>query len=254
MAQQTYTPAELAALKAQYEAGGVYETGLRAVGPKPGLFSWWPFAALARVSWQQISSRFGDRYNSVGVERTSWLWHLGVDWHLPVGTPIVAIADGDITAVIPETDPTSGPRGNTIIQTVEHGYALPTPGEIITASYTHLQGFNVSANQRVRRGDVIGSLGQSGPNVGRAHLHLNIMSSRGSAAINDPLTGPDSFRYRYDFLQLMSGDMTPISPVNPPLRKVPVAFIDHRGVIYPQSATVIWPFVCRTRGLWSLFA
>jgi len=249
-----YTPAQLAALKAQYEANGVFETGLRAVAPRRWPWNWWPFSSVVKVFWSQISSRFGDRYNRVGVERTGWLWHLGVDWHLPIGTPIVAIANGNVQAAIPETDPASGARGNTVIQTVEHGYALADPGEMITASYTHLQSFNVAVGQRVRRGDVIGYLGQSGPNVGSPHLHLNVMSSRGSAAITDPITGaPTGFLYRYDFLQLLLGDMTPINPIDPPVRKVPIAFVDQAGAIYPRGATVIWPFVCKTSPAWRLW-
>lgn len=246
-----YTPAQLAALKAQYEAGGVFDTGLKAVAPTNRPFSWRPCLETGCVTWPRISSGFGDRYNSVGAERGGWLWHLGTDWHLPIGTPIVAIGDGDVKAVIPESDPASGARGNTVIQSVEHGYALADPGEKITASYTHLQNFNVAVNQPVQRGDVIGYLGESGPNVGSPHLHLNIISDRGGATITDPITGAQTgFSYRYDFLQLLSGDMTPINPANPVPRAVPIAFVDQTGAFYPRRATVIWPFVCKTTLAW----
>jgi len=245
------SPQQLAVYKAEYEAGGVFETGLRPAGPKCFPFSWWPGC----VAWARISSGFGSRYNRVGNERDGWLWHLGTDWHEPVGTPIVAIADGNVTAAIPETDPASGARGNTVIQTVEHGYALPDSTEPIFASFTHLQSLNVVTGQRIRRGDVIGTLGASGPNVGSPHLHLNVYSgSRPSATVSNPGAPNTSFRYRYDFLQLMSGDMTPITPADPPVpRPVLISFMDQVGKIYPSKATVIWPFICEATYFWRIW-
>lgn len=250
----TYTAAQLASLKAQYEAGGVFATGLTAAPPGVRPLAWWPVPVSRGVSWPRISSGFGDRHNSVGVERSGWLWHLGTDWHLPIGTPVLAIANGVVAAAISETDPASGPRGNTVIQSVEHGSMLGNPAEAITASYTHLQSFRVVANQRVRRGELIGFLGQSGPNVGTPHLHLNVMSSRPAATITDPITGAQTrFLYRYDFLQLLSGDMRPINPAGPAARAVPISFMDQRGAIYPAGATVIWPFFCRASLAWRLW-
>ena len=84
--------------------------------------------------------------------------HKGTDFGAPTGTPIMAAGDGKITH-----RGTKGGYGNTII--IQHG------GNITTL-YAHLSKFNrkVKYGSRVKQGQVIGYVGQSGLATG-PHLH-----------------------------------------------------------------------------------
>jgi murein DD-endopeptidase MepM/ murein hydrolase activator NlpD len=87
-------------------------------------------------------------------------FHQGLDLVAPIGTKVVAPADGIVTKV-----GQSGGFGNSIF--VSHGYGIIT-------RYGHLSGFNVKIGQRVKRGDVIGMVGSTGRSTG-PHLHYELL-------------------------------------------------------------------------------
>ena len=210
--------------KEQYIAAGIFETGLLPEMPED-------------ANCPGITSGFADRYNRSGTLRSEyspWLSHAGVDWGLPEGTPIVAIADGQVIAR--QADAPGSATGNQVIIRHQDG-----PDDI-SASYVHLSGFNVDANQEVKRGQVIGFVGKTGKGVTYPHLHLNVY---GRALVR---LGDRKLRYRYDFLQFLSGDMTPIDPVKKRNQKVKVSYIDQFGKVHPPETKVIWPFICQVKG------
>lgn len=82
--------------------------------------------------------------------------HLGVDLAARMGTPVHATADGRVGA--------AGMRGGYgLMVELEHGAGMET-------RYGHLSRLNVTAGQRVSRGDVIGFVGSTGLSTG-PHLH-----------------------------------------------------------------------------------
>ena len=85
--------------------------------------------------------------------------HRGLDLRGGEGDPIHAADDGVVVLV---SDHYYG--GKTVV--VDHGLGVLT-------AYLHLSGFNVDKGQRVRRGDVIGSVGSTG-RVTAPHLHLSL--------------------------------------------------------------------------------
>ena len=85
--------------------------------------------------------------------------HPGIDWSMGTGTPILAAADGIVRA---RTQSSTGYGWRIVI---EHGNGYHT-------LYAHLSGFNVTLNQRVSAGDVIGWSGDTGD--GPAHLHFGV--------------------------------------------------------------------------------
>ena len=88
--------------------------------------------------------------------------HTGVDWADRIGTPIVSAGNGVISKA--EWDSGYGRRIE-----VEHGNGY-------TTSYNHLSGFarGIKDGVRVRQGQVIGYLGNSGLSTG-PHLHYEVM-------------------------------------------------------------------------------
>jgi murein DD-endopeptidase MepM/ murein hydrolase activator NlpD len=86
-------------------------------------------------------------------------FHPGIDISTPIGTRVVAPADGIVLSCAQ-----SGGYGNAII--VDHGYG-------VVSRYGHLDSYNVRAGQRVHRGDVIGFVGNTGRSTG-PHLHYEV--------------------------------------------------------------------------------
>jgi murein DD-endopeptidase MepM/ murein hydrolase activator NlpD len=87
-------------------------------------------------------------------------FHEGIDFTAPVGTPIYATGDG----VVSVAEYNSGGYGNTI--KVNHGYSYETV-------YAHLSRIKVKKGQRVKRGEVIGFMGNTGKSTA-PHLHYEV--------------------------------------------------------------------------------
>ena len=86
--------------------------------------------------------------------------HYGIDFHAPEGTPVKAMMDGEIT--LAERDMYF--TGGTII--FDHGHGIST-------LYMHMKDVNVKVGQKVRQGDIVGTLGKSGRATG-PHLDIRL--------------------------------------------------------------------------------
>ena len=87
--------------------------------------------------------------------------HEGIDLTAPVGTPVVATADGRVTTV----ERKAKGFGNRVV--------ITHPGGIQTI-YAHLHEIMVSPGQNVRQGSVIGLVGASG-RAFAPHLHYEVV-------------------------------------------------------------------------------
>lgn len=94
-------------------------------------------------------------------------FHRGVDFSLPVGSPVRATANGVVRMVGQE-------QGLGLIVTIDHGNGLSTV-------YGHLKAVNVKAGQRVERGQVVAASGSSGRSTG-PHVHYEVRV--GDQAVN----------------------------------------------------------------------
>ena len=104
-----------------------------------------------------ISSGFGYRMSPFTNQRE---FHKGLDIATRIGTPIVAPADGFVVF--------SGREGNFgRMIAINHGYNLLT-------RYGHLHKLGVSKGQFVKRGQVIGEVGNTGRCTG-PHLHYEVL-------------------------------------------------------------------------------
>jgi murein DD-endopeptidase MepM/ murein hydrolase activator NlpD len=103
-----------------------------------------------------LSAGFGNRIDPFTGQRD---FHSGIDISTPIGTRIFAPADGVILSASLQ-----GAYGNSII--VDHGYGVVT-------RYGHLDAYAVRPGQRVRRGDLIGFVGNTGRSTG-PHLHYEV--------------------------------------------------------------------------------
>lgn len=100
-----------------------------------------------------ITSYFGMRVSPFGW---GWEFHSGLDIAARYGTPIVAAADGVVTFA-----GLDGDYGRTV--QIDHGYGFQT-------MYGHTSKINVEVGQRVKRGEIIAWVGNTGLSSG-PHLH-----------------------------------------------------------------------------------
>ncbi|WP_251037841.1 M23 family metallopeptidase [Paenibacillus albidus] len=106
---------------------------------------------------RMISSSFGYRTDPF---KGSSAFHSGIDIAAPSGDPVYAALGGTVLAVDQQ-----GARGKYIV--IEH------PGGLETW-YMHLSGMNVTAGEKVRKGQNIGQIGSTGRSTG-PHLHFQVV-------------------------------------------------------------------------------
>ncbi|MFJ1429828.1 peptidoglycan DD-metalloendopeptidase family protein [Capnocytophaga canimorsus] len=88
-------------------------------------------------------------------------FHYGMDFTAPQGTPIYAAGDGVIT----RADGNAAGYGEHI--RIDHGYGY-------VSLYAHLSKYNVRVGQKVKRGDIIGFVGNTGRSQA-PHLHYEVL-------------------------------------------------------------------------------
>ena len=106
-----------------------------------------------------LTSRMGPRRHPVTGDAD---YHPGLDIAGDKGQPVYATAAGEITHVGYQ-----GAYGNLVV--IDHGFGLET-------KYGHLSRFTVKKGERVKRGDVIGSVGSTGRATGN-HLHYEVLAA-----------------------------------------------------------------------------
>lgn len=89
--------------------------------------------------------------------------HFGMDFTAPVGTPVYATGNGQVVEL-------SGSKHSRsdfgLCVKIDHGYGYATV-------YGHLNGFKVMQGQNVKRGEIIGYVGNSGASTA-PHLHYEV--------------------------------------------------------------------------------
>lgn len=103
-----------------------------------------------------VTSDFGSRLDPYTSER---VMHAGLDIAGPHGKAIVAPADGTVVFAGLE-----GGYGNVLV--IDHGYGIKT-------RFGHLASIRVKAGERVKRGDEIAAMGNTGRSTG-PHLHYEV--------------------------------------------------------------------------------
>ena len=92
-----------------------------------------------------------------------WKFHEGQDFTAPTGTEIYATGDGVVEEASGNNRSRSG-YGQCLV--IDHGFGYKT-------LYAHLSRFKAKEGQTVKRGDVIGYVGNTGSSVG-PHLHYEV--------------------------------------------------------------------------------
>lgn len=122
-----------------------------------------------------ITSGYGHRWGEL---------HAGIDFGVPIGTPVRTAAPGVVIQTNTDGQPGMSGYGNVVL--VSHYIN----GTSYTTLYAHLDSINVSQGQTVSAGQVIGSSGNTGQSTG-PHLHFEVHRGGWNAAKSnsiDPLS------------------------------------------------------------------
>ncbi len=104
----------------------------------------------------RVASGYGMRMHPILKYRRM---HNGMDFTANVGTPIYATGDGTVTKV-----GLGSGYGKMVI--IEHGFGYKT-------YYAHMSKYNTKGGRKVKRGEIIGYVGNSGLSAG-PHLHYEV--------------------------------------------------------------------------------
>ncbi|WP_265498751.1 murein DD-endopeptidase MepM [Providencia rustigianii] len=147
------------------------------------------FLRFPTVKQFRVSSHFNPRRVNPVTGRVAP--HKGVDFSMPVGTPVLAVGDGEVIVA-----KYSGAAGNFIA--IRHGRQY-------TTRYMHLRQLLVKPGQKVKRGDRIALSGNTGRSTG-PHLHFEMWVNQ--QAVNPltaklPSSGGLSGKDRKEYLELV---------------------------------------------------
>lgn len=126
---------------------------------------------LKETEVKYISSTYGHRPDPIYKVSK---FHGGIDFSAPMGTEVYATGDG----VVSEVENSLWGYGNMV--TIDHGFNYVT-------RYAHLQKAAVRKGQKVKRGQLIGYVGDTGKTTG-IHLHYEVRK-------NDVPINPINFFY-----------------------------------------------------------
>lgn len=115
---------------------------------------------IANKDLERTASGWGYRIHPIYKIKK---FHYGIDFTAPTGTEIYVTGDGTIEQI----ESSHRGYGNSII--IDHGFGIKT-------LYAHLDRINVRQGQKVKRGDIIGFVGNSGLSTA-PHLHYEVLRS-----------------------------------------------------------------------------
>ena len=147
--------------KAIYVQSKSYDEIIKLAREKEKMLSHIPaIQPVSNKNLNRMASGYGYRIHPIYKTRKM---HWGMDFSAPMGTPVYATGDGKVEKV------QWSRRGYGNQVKINHGYGYKT-------FYAHLKKFTVKKNQNVKRGDLIGYIGNSGTSTA-PHLHYEIIKN-----------------------------------------------------------------------------
>lgn len=115
---------------------------------------------LSNKDLTRMASGFGYRVDPVYKTNK---FHSGMDFTAPAGAEVYATGNGKVVFI----ERAANGYGNHVI--IDHGFGYQT-------LYAHLSSIDVRPGQQVKRGDIIGKVGNTGKSVG-PHLHYEVVKN-----------------------------------------------------------------------------
>jgi len=229
--------------RAAQEKSGLIATGLRPVYPQD-------------AQCLEVRSPFASRTRFDGSPRredANHGYHEGMDISAPIGTPLVAIADGEVVHKF------HGGRLVGIQIFIRHAPADTGLPVYVYSKYKHfddMPGFAVG--ERIRMGQVLGPSGDTGtagghfPN-GYSHLHLSVyVSDSPDYDKKLKMVVPKDVR-QLDPLALFIGSRLAVVSSHAARglaeagKDVAIPYKTTGGKVHPAGTRFVWPFLCKLK-------
>jgi len=123
------------------------------------------FPSIWPVNGRRITGKFGHRIHPITGKPD---YHPGIDISAPRGTDVWATADGVVTRA--RAHKYTPNKGYGRFVELDHGNGFMT-------RYAHLSTVDVKVGQKIKRGQVIGKVGDTGSATG-PHLHYEVIKSK----------------------------------------------------------------------------
>lgn len=216
-----------------------------------------------RYACRQIDETWAIDY---GAKRSRTALHGGIDIPAPRGTPILAIADGEVVAMFDNHETAVGVR-----VFVQHAPEQTGKPFWIYSEYAHLLELPpLAIGQQVRRGDEVGKTSNTGISGAEARARAGDSTARSRVrrdAIHFSIMYSDTpdyaiFRKNGGYLIPVNGRwMDPVAVYRPAPpydsdallalpeteKSVSVPFQTEAGEVMPPASKLIWPYACSSR-------
>ena len=137
-----------------FQGNGAFRRGGQRGGGAPGVHA----ERSVPYSCRRVCSGYGVRTRCDGSRRSArYPVHRGIDIHIPVGTPLLAIANGEIVGA------TTGASIGGIGLVIRHPPGTVSQSKYVYAVYKHLRSRSpLGRGTKVRRGQRVATSGKSG--------------------------------------------------------------------------------------------
>lgn len=239
-----------------FENNPMHPRSPREVQKKAGMISTGLEAVfLSGAGCPPVASSFGATTRYDGSSRSphaNYGLHGGIDISAPIGTPLIAVADGEVVHKY-----VGGLLiGNQIF--LRHTPEDTGLSYFVYSKYKHfdkMPGLEIGA--RVKMGQVLGPSGNTGTAGkhygprGYPHLHLSIYASDGPGYRSiEKAVFPDDVRILDPILIYLPGekkvrDSHAAAALPAAEKRVAVPYMMAGGKTVPAGARIVWPFVCK---------
>lgn len=223
-----------------FEKRGLFSVGLEAAFPEG-------------ANCPPVASPFGSEYRYDGSQRHNnhFDYHGGMDISLDVGTPLLAIADGEVIH-----------KGQGGLLTGNYVWLRFAPEDTglsvyLYAKYQHLDEQSpLAVGDRVKMGDVVGPSGLTGTtggyfgSAGYAHLHLSIFASESTefeisgtkvSAKDNWMLDPIAVYITKPGVKLENHALRDLPDDD---KRVPIPYQTVDGRRVPDGTRLVWPVRC----------
>ncbi|CAA6603978.1 exported hypothetical protein [Rhodospirillaceae bacterium LM-1] len=239
-AQKGRMPGEAQEGEADLTQRGLFATGLSPAFPEdidcPGVSS--PFGSPTRYDGSPRKNDFGGLHN-------------GMDITLDTGTPLLAVADGEVAH--------AGTAGRLVGNFIWIRFAPEATGlpAYVFAKYQHLnEPSPLRPGDRISQGQTVGLAGNTGTTGGHyglggyTHLHINLLTSSGpDFTTTGPILRPQTISY-LDPMGLYGpklADNRLLFSLPESQKRLPVSVMTVDGKRVANGSKSIWPVACQAK-------
>lgn len=220
------------------EKRGFLETGLEPVYPDG-------FAC------PPVTSPFATRYRTDGSKRSPKFFrghHGGMDIAQPEGTPLIAMADGEV--IIKHEGEEGGIGGLGLW--LRHAPDDTGTGKYVFIEYKHIVKLpdDLAVGDRVKKGQKIAETGNTGTTGGHYgdegfhHLHMTAYWSDSPDFKFKRVMVPVGGQWMDPVALMRGGPLDSQGARDLDVKKVRIPFMSTDGRFFPEGTKVVWPYAC----------